>query len=406
MDFLGGVADYSGGHVLPIPLRQMTTVKLSGLPQDLFVFRASGYQEVTLDATPWKLARHSDDGTALWKKHWSAIRPSRWIDYPLSCLLTFIARTSWWPQGGLLFEIDSDVPEAMGVSSSAALEIATLRALRQAAGLEISDLDLAHWGQFAENHWVGAPCGLMDQLASSCGRPAHFLPICCQPDQLGPSIPLPPGLHLVGWPSGVKHSVAGSAYGRARTAAFMGKKIIERNCHQTFSHAVEIPAALFAREMEKLPPALSGEDYLCRYESVDDPLSAIVPETVYPVRAALRFPWEESYRVKEAAQIITALSGDGGLQNNFSSALIRLGQLLEASHQAYSAMGLGAPETDAMGDAIRQMGPSEGFYGSRISGGGAGGTVVVLLESKALTKLENIRDQWDGSAGQQPLIVI
>lgn len=72
---------------------------------------------------------------------------------------------------------------------------------------------------------MGAPCGIMDQLAVSFGTAGRVLPILCRPDEPLESLPLPAGVVLLGWPSGVKHSVAGSPYGTARAAAFMGKKV-------------------------------------------------------------------------------------------------------------------------------------------------------------------------------------
>jgi len=67
-----------------------------------------------------------------------------------------------------------------------------------------------------------------------------------------------------------------------------------------------------------------------------------------------------------------------------------VGELMYHSHAGYSAMGLGCPETDAMVRAVRERGPDQGFCGARVSGGGSGGTVVVLLEAAALPELERL----------------
>ena len=69
---------------------------------------------------------------------------------------------------------------------------------------------------------------------------------------------------------------------------------------------------------------------------------------------------------------------------------VALGELLYASHAGYSAMGLGCPETDQMVAAVRALGPKRGFYGARVSGGGSGGTVVVLLRKAALPALRRL----------------
>ena len=121
--------------------------------------------------------------------------------------------------------VSSEVPIAMGASSSAALEVATARAV--GAHRSLPPLALAALCQAAENHVVGAPCGIMDQIAVTVGVPGAVLPVLCRPASHEDPIPLPDGIELVGWPSGAAHDVAGDPYGRARAASFMGKRIAE-----------------------------------------------------------------------------------------------------------------------------------------------------------------------------------
>ena len=113
----------------------------------------------------------------------------------------------------------------MGVSSSAALEVATLRGLEVLAGKSFTGTALARLAQRAENEIVGAACGLMDQLAVAHGRVGELLPILCRPDVLHERVRLPEGAVVVGWPSGVRHAVADSPYATARAAAFMARPI-------------------------------------------------------------------------------------------------------------------------------------------------------------------------------------
>ena len=68
----------------------------------------------------------------------------------------------------------------------------------------------------------------------------------------------------------------------------------------------------------------------------------------------------------------------------------RVGELMYQSHEGYSAIGLGCPETDAMIDGLRSLGPQEGFYGGRVSGGGSGGAVVVLVHEQALPRMRRL----------------
>jgi L-arabinokinase len=325
----------------------------------------------------------------------------RWARYPLGCLLLFCQVWDWRPPAGLDFQITSEVPIAMGVSSSAALEVATLRALEAASGHRFGGTELARLAQRAENEVVGAPCGLMDQLASAHGSPGALLPILCRPDLLDDPVPLPEGVVAVGWPSGVKRAVSASPYSTARAAAFMGKKILENRLARPLAHVAELsPSHVSGMGADLLPIILSGRDFLARYGGVDDPLSSIDPERMYPVRAAVEFPIAESFRSTLAVHLL-----HGMRTNRQETALQAVGELMYQSHAGYSLIGLGSPETDAMVQAIRDRGSKRGFYGARVSGGGCGGTVVVLLESHVLPELRRLAETlFVAETGPMPLI--
>ena len=152
----------------------------------------------------------------------------------------------------------------MGVSSSAAIEVATLRALEDLSGLRLPGLALAHLAQKVENEFVGAPCGLMDQLTSAYGVPGALLPILCRPDLLEAPVRLPRGVVAVGWPSGVRHAVTASPYGTARTAAFMGKWIVEKISGRKWRHASELAplgAPAPCRKRCCCPATMVGRDF-------------------------------------------------------------------------------------------------------------------------------------------------
>ena len=366
LDFLGGVADYSGSLVLEMPLALTTrvTVAARAEPGHEFCSVQLGCHEV--------------------KKKSVAKELPDWVRYPYGCLRHFCQATGWKPATGLAFAIDSSVPLGMGVSSSAAIEVATLRALEKFSGRKLAPVALAHLAQDVENNFVGAPCGLMDQLASACGTPGALLPILCRPDILQKSVRFPRGVIAVGWPSGVKHAVTASPYATARAGAFMGRRIIEQATGRKLRHVAEVmPAQLAALPAGTLPRTITGREFVRRWKEMADPLSAIVPGRKYPVQAATAFPIEENAR---AGRAVSLLRGRGAQAHR--ARCVALGELLYASHAGYSAMGLGCPETDEMVAAIRARGPKQGFYGARVSGGGSGGTVVVLLEKKSLPKLE------------------
>ena len=118
------------------------------------------------------------------------------------------------------------VPEGKGVSSSAALEVATMQAVARLVGSRLKGTELAQLCQMAENLVVGAPCGIMDQMTSALGRADALLALHCQPAEVQGFVELPASIGFWGIDSGIRHAVSGSDYTSVRTGAFMGYRMI------------------------------------------------------------------------------------------------------------------------------------------------------------------------------------
>lgn len=393
LDVLGGVADYSGSLVLQMPITATTTVRLAALPEPWIRMTSPGRGAVAVPDTACDVVAAAAGAAAAGRAWLDDHDVPAWARYPLGCLMLFCDRFGWRPRGGLAIEIASDVPVSMGVSSSAALEVATLRALERLSGHAFAGTALARLAQRAENELVGAPCGLMDQLAAAHGTAGALLPILCRPDVLAPPLPLPPGIVAAGWPSGVAHAVSGSPYGTARTAAFMAKEILATRLGRRLAHLAELaPGEVEAVDRDALPATMEGRDFTALHGGVDDPLSRIDPDHDYPVRAAAEFATGENARAAAAAELLGRTAG-----KTPAEVAAMIGDLMAASHRGYSAIGLGATETDAMVEAIRRRGPAQGFYGARVSGGGCGGTVVVLLAATSLPALRQLAAEMTGT---------
>ena len=401
LDFLGGVADYSGSWVLEAPIPQQTRVSIRG--HDRWEFCSHQQGNFCLETRLWRelcsLPRES--APAIRQAFLSAGVPN-WVRYPLGCFLALVQDQMVAELGDLAFaiEINSEVPLGMGVSSSAAIEVATLRALTELLDLKWSKVELARTAQRVENELVGAPCGLMDQLTASCGKPRYLLPILCRPDEVRDPVKLPEDINIVGWPSGVKHEVGASPYVVARAAAFMGKKIVEANLNRRLPYLSEVSVSEFRKVSTSIPERMSAGDFLARFGDHDDPLTALPGRdgqsseslcVSYPVRGAARFPIEESNRVRLALILLDNLARTAGTQRWDCVELI--GELLLQSHQGYTDMGLGCQETDAMVEAVMELGPKKGIFGARVSGGGRGGTVVVLMRPESLPLLVDLKEK-------------
>ena len=354
LDLLGGVADYSGALVLEAPTHLATTVVAE--PADALVVGPAvlSTEEIALLATlPYPRVR---DALAAFPK---------WTHYVVGVAVVLVRHGVIDPPGAHVV-VSSDVPQSVGVSSSAALEVATARALGATA---VDPLRLAALCQEAENHVVGAPCGIMDQVTVAMGTPGAVLPILCRPASVAAAAPLPPHVEVVGWPTGAEHDVGGLPYRRARAAAFMGKRMIEDAVGQTWSWVSELPRTA----VDDLPDALDGATFLERWGSTEDDVTVVEPRETYPVHAATCFGVEEHTRTTRALALLER--GDAAA----------LRPLLAASHAGYDAMGLGHPAATAITDAA--LGRA-GVYGARSSGGGSGGAVVVICERGALDDVD------------------
>lgn len=391
LDVMGGIADYSGALVLQLPLRETTTVSLSPRSDGLLRITSEPLAgSFSIDYKSLLVGGRVEVAAARQRLHQQP--GGDWAGYVVGCLLALQAQKGV-RVSGVDVHITSQVPPGKGVSSSAALEVATLRALTQLYGLTWMGTELPRLAQWVENQIVGAPCGLMDQLAVEFGKPGHLLPIHCQPDRLGEPLRLPEGVHFVGIDSGVRHAVGGASYGEVRTAAFMGYSLLVRRLGvstDTLLHVRQTadrsalpyggylanwPAEAFERECAPLlPDWLRGAEFIEQFGATIDPVTTVHPDRWYPVRAATRHPVQEQRRVELVREALLEVPP----VPHRAEALHQLGQWMYASHASYSACGLGHARTDKLVELARQAGA--GVYGAKVTGGGSGGTVCLLCD--------------------------
>jgi len=148
-----------------------------------------------------------------------------------------------------------------------------------------------------------------------------------------------------------------------------------------------------AIDREATPAAMTGREFVSGHGGVDDPLSQIDADHTYPVRAAAEFATGEHARAVAAVDLLR--SGSVSDPTDIAAAI---GDLMHSSHLGYSGIGLGAPQTDAMVEELRRRGRGQGFFGARVSGGGCGGTVVVLLAESALPALHRLAADMTGTS--------
>src|SRR5919199_1164541 len=328
-----------------------------------------------------------------------------WASYILGPLAILQSAGLLPPLAGLRLAVWSDVPAGAGISSSAALEVAALRALQSLLNLDVEPLRLAALAQQAEHRVAHAPCGIMDQVTAALGRKDHLLILRCQPSEVLGHRLLPRDAQVFGIDSGVAHRVAGDQYGRVRVATFMGRAIIAayNRSDPPGGYLCNLAPERFAAAYERLlPEEMSGADFLARYGETGDDATTVDPTTTYRVRACTTHP------ILEQANVVAFLAAlDRYEETADPAALEEAGAAMYRSHHSYGARcGLGTPETDLIVDLVREHGPRSGLYGAKITGGGAGGTVAVLgAGSGACAGVEEIAAAYARRSGNTSRVI-
>jgi L-arabinokinase len=407
---MGGIADYSGATVLELPLALGVQVAAQLGDDGRLAVRTDGPAVPPLArpdvAVPVAAVQSGPSGEAPTRLR-AALEEvdALWASYVLGPLAILQSAGLLPPLAGLRLAVWSDVPAGAGISSSAALEVAALRALQVLLNVDVEPLRLAALAQQAEHRVAHAPCGIMDQVTATLGRKDHLLMLRCQPAEVLGHRRLPRDAQVFGIDSGVAHRVAGDQYGRVRVATFMGRAIIaaHNRADPPGGYLCNLAPERFAAAYERLlPEEMSGAGFLARYGETGDDATTVDPTTTYRVRACTTHP------ILEQANVVAFLAAlDRYEEAGDPAALEEAGAAMYRSHHSYGARcGLGTPETDLIVDLVREHGPHSGLYGAKITGGGAGGTVAVLAAgSGARAGVEEIASAYARRSGNKTRVI-
>lgn len=431
LDVMGGIADYTGALVCEATLDRAAGVALQARDDrevQVFSFNLiDEHQPFTLRISLDALARSSIEQL----RREFAEPGRRWAAYLVGCLailheqkLLDLANPSL---RGVNLALYSTVPLGAGVSSSAAIEVATMINLLDHYGVQRSEqpapgavdpMRLAALCQQVENRVVGAPCGIMDQVTSCYGHAGQLLRLVCQPHELQPPLELPAGIRVLGINSNVRHSVGGGMYGRTRCAAFMGHKMILEKMRQMGTEAgremISDPMRGYLANLELedykkyfrqfLPEEIRGLDFLEQYGPTEDTVTVVDPDQTYYVLGATDHHVFESRRIRNFVEFLEQAVRTTPHTAERSVLLDKAGHLMYASHVAYREDArLGAEECDLLVDLVRKH-EKAGLYGAKITGGGSGGTVAVLANQteKADAAIAEILAEYEKKTGRHP----
>ncbi|MFH8289039.1 galactokinase [Streptomyces sp. NPDC018059] len=319
VNLIGEYTDFNEGFVLPLALPHTAVAAVSRRTDGVLRLHSADLDAPLAELRVDELTPLSDGG---------------WAAYPAG--VVWALRDAGHPVTGADLHLASTVPTGAGLSSSAALEVVTALALDELFGLGLTRPELAVLAQRAENAFVGVPCGVMDQTASACCTDGHALHLDCR-DLSIRQVPFDlaaEGLRLLVVDTRVKHALGDGAYAERRAGCEEGARALGVSHLRDIAYE-ELPAAL-----DKL-----GDDKVRRY---------------------VRHIVSDDHRVERVIGLLDA--GD----------VRAIGPVLTEGHASLrDDLRISCPELDLVVSAAN----AAGALGARMTGGGFGGSAIVLVET-------------------------
>jgi galactokinase len=362
VNLIGEHTDYNDGFVMPAAIGFSTQVAISPRSDRKLVIDSANYSE--------QIEFELD--------HLPATRAGHWGDYAIGVAIMLERLGNKLSGANLL--VDGNVPQGAGLSSSASLEVAVGYALLDVAdryaadryagdrpAVDCSAVDktkLALLCQQAENEFVGARCGIMDQFAVSYGQRGNALLLDCRSLEYR-LLPLPEGASLAVCNTMIKHSIAKGEYNQRRAECEAGMRGLSKH----------LPHARALRDVTPEDLEKYGHD---------------MPAVVF---RRCRHVVSENARVLQAAEALER----GNLET--------FGKLMLESHRSLrDDFEVSCTELDIM---VELAGKAEGVYGTRMTGGGFGGCTITLVQAECVEGFQRIvQADYERATGRKPEIYI
>jgi galactokinase len=346
VNLIGEHTDYNDGFVMPAAVAFSTYVAIAPRPDRKLVIHSKefpGNFEFDLDLLPEK-------------------RTGAWCDYVLG-VASLLMQRGLQSQGANLL-VHGEVPIGAGLSSSAAVEVASAFALMNQGEMRLPLPEIAKLCRQAENSFVGARVGIMDQFVSCMGKAGHALLLDCRTLEFQ-LVPIPAGIRLVVCNTMVKHDLATGAYNTRREECEEGVRCFAR-WYPAIRALRDVSVEMLDRHLQDLPATIGKR------------CSHVI---------------HENQRTLAAAGALT--QGD----------LVRAGKLMLESHASLRDLyQVSCRELDIMVEAAEGL---PGFIGGRMTGGGFGGcTVNLVREENAKGFAKQVAESYCQQTGITPQVYL
>lgn len=319
MEFIGNHTDYNGGTVLGATIDRTVTVAIAARDDGRRRFCSSLHPKVV--SLPVEKKPQKQKGGR------------SWLNYPLG-VVAALPKFGYKAPAGFDLYVTSDLPLGAGLSSSAALELSSALAFLAITGQKVPRETLVKIGRHAENHFVGVPCGILDQGVSGFGEKDRLVWIDCRVPRFK-TVPLPGGAQFWIFNTHTKHALVDGFYAARHKACMAAAKAL----------GVPLLADASLKQLEAARKKLKPEAHQRAQHVI-----------------------EEIARV--AATVKALKRGD----------LVAVGKLLTASHRSSQTLFENStPELDFLVDTLVT---TPHVYGARLSGGGFGGAVMALTSKE------------------------
>ncbi len=364
VNLIGEHIDYSDGFVLPMAIDRYCVLAAGDCPlfssPDVAIVDGAIREKGTVPlASIYSTATNDEVSIPLASPPRHAT-PGHWSNYFAGVIAACGQRGLRPP--GFIAVAESSVPVGGGLSSSAAIEVATATLIEAMTGATLEPVEKALLCQWAEHNYAGMPCGIMDQFASTMCRADHLMLLDCRSRHVE-HIPLvDPNITVLIINTNVKHELTGSEYADRRGQCESATRKL----------GARSPRDLTPIELETNKAKLTSTEY-----------------------RRVRHAVTEIARTVEAANAIKA--GDWPA----------VGQLMVASHESLrDDYEVSCHELDLLVDMAQKIGPDGGVSGSRMTGGGFGGCTVSLVETARVNAVaDSIAKSYHAETGIAPTII-
>ncbi len=415
LDCMGGMADFSGSLALQMPIDRGVYVA-AGQREDqcIRVHSINGELGGEPSVFEWPLSSfYQSDGQIVTAAQFAKLfEECPWCANVGGVFYTLL-ESGDVPHfaGGVNLLLQSNVPFGMGLAASSAIQVATAKALAELFGSELPAQILNNACRKADLEVAGALPGLVSHLTCLSGEQNALLQIRCQPNDVLGTLSLPEGVTICAICSGMRAPIYARRYEENRATSLIGLFLIERILHVSGATGDPVggylanisPSEYTRRFRNELPVKLRGRDFIDYFGQPEELECTVDPAKVYKIRSRIEHHIYENDRTHRFLERLARSRRTGE-----RDALAEAGETMYASHWSYGQRcGAGSIETDVLVNLIRERGASQGLFGAKVTAGGCGGTVAVLMADNPNTHnvLNEVCEAYAQKTGQTPTLL-